>query len=936
MNFNIDIAIVVGFLIVNLAVGLYFGRGVNNIKDYALGGRNFNTNTLIATLVATWIGGSSLAIKVSESYNRGLYYISTGIFELLSFLIVAYILAPRMKEFLGSASIAEAMGRMYGKNVRIITAISGVVGTVGFISVQFKVSAGLFSYFTGIDALHTTLASAVIVIIYSSYSGIKAVTFTDIVQLFAFCIFVPGLALLVWGTLDAPTVILDTLNTNPNFDLSMILDPENAKFYSWIALLFFFLIPSLDPAAFQRIAMSKDIQQVQTLFSRSACIYIIIAICMYWIGILLLSSNQNLGTNQLISYTIQKYSYPGLIGLTLVGIIAMVMSTADSYINSSSVLISNDIFSQLNLKFVKGNEILIARVAAVIIGIVAIAPAIFFQGLLDLIIFTFSFYMPIVTPAFILGVLGFRSSGKSVIIGMCAGFITVLVISLSFESVNSIAPGVFANIFFLFSSHYFLRQPGGWVGVADKASFNNFIEQRKLNRKRFFKRITSFKFLEFCSKNSPVRDSNFTLTGIFIIIAVFSSMYSMPIEVRTQYSLIVEAIYHTVLFVAAVFLIYPVLPNYFRKNSFESIIWISGLFYTLIFVSCLLLIISNFEEFQLMIFLLSTVVLSMLVRWQLSLVLIISGIYLSIKFFEWFAGTNMDPDGFGTLQFKIMYTSLLVSSVLIAFFKPKQEHQEATEAKVDTLETEVLDLNEKVVHYSERISDQEKEIERLGATAQRIINNVNHELRLPVGNVMNFAEMLNDGLGKFNEQQLKSLSDEVYKNSNRLSSMIMNMLDLATLNAKKLELDKKMINLGELVEDRINNCRKIYLDDKKIDFVMKIHPEILILVDPNYMRQVVDNLVINAIKFSAEGVIRVELLKKGGLIEFTIKDNGIGIPKEELYDIFTPFKMGSNTESKAEGRGVGLALCKAAIEAHSGTITAESSGVGAVFRFVLK
>ena len=231
MNFNIDIAIVVGFLIVNLAVGLYFGRGVNSIKDYALGGRNFNTNTLIATLVATWIGGSSLAIKVSESYNRGLYYISTGIFELLSFLIVAYILAPRMKEFLGSASIAEAMGRMYGKNVRIITAISGVVGTVGFISVQFKVSAGLFSYFTGIDALHTTLVSAVIVIIYSSYSGIKAVTFTDIVQLFAFCIFVPGLALLVWGTLDAPTVILDTLNTNPNFDLSMILDPENAKFY---------------------------------------------------------------------------------------------------------------------------------------------------------------------------------------------------------------------------------------------------------------------------------------------------------------------------------------------------------------------------------------------------------------------------------------------------------------------------------------------------------------------------------------------------------------------------------------------------------------------------------------------------------------------------------------------------------------------------------
>ena len=54
------------------------------------------------------------------------------------------------------------------------------------------------------------------------------------------------------------------------------------------------------------------------------------------------------------------------------------------------------------------------------------------------------------------------------------------------------------------------------------------------------------------------------------------------------------------------------------------------------------------------------------------------------------------------------------------------------------------------------------------------------------------------------------------------------------------------------------------MEDKKIDFVMKIHSEVLILVDPNYMRQVVDNLTINTIKFSSEGVIRVELLKKGG------------------------------------------------------------------------
>ena len=63
MNFNIDIAIVVGFLIINLAVGLYFGRGVRNISDYALGGRNFSTGALVATIVSTWVSGQGNCMK---------------------------------------------------------------------------------------------------------------------------------------------------------------------------------------------------------------------------------------------------------------------------------------------------------------------------------------------------------------------------------------------------------------------------------------------------------------------------------------------------------------------------------------------------------------------------------------------------------------------------------------------------------------------------------------------------------------------------------------------------------------------------------------------------------------------------------------------------------------------------------------------------------
>jgi signal transduction histidine kinase len=289
----------------------------------------------------------------------------------------------------------------------------------------------------------------------------------------------------------------------------------------------------------------------------------------------------------------------------------------------------------------------------------------------------------------------------------------------------------------------------------------------------------------------------------------------------------------------------------------------------------------------------------------------------------------------GSPSFGAIYSCVLILATTVLFIKPKQEYIEETEAKVTHLDHEVLDLNAQVGHFHEKIYEKNKEIDRLGATAQRILNNVNHELRLPVGNVMNFAEMLNEGLGKFNEDQLKNLSDEVYKNSTRLSSMILNMLDLVNLDVKKVSLEKAKINFGELVNNRVQTCRNIYLQGKPLNFKLVIEPEIMISVDPNYMRQVVDNLVINAINFSDKGTIEVHVTRQNGILKFTIMDQGIGIPKEDLYDVFTPFKMGSNAESKAEGRGVGLALCKSVIDAHDGVIRADSKGKGAIFEFVL-
>ncbi len=96
MDFDLDIAIFLLFLIITLGVGIYHGRGIKTIEDYALGGRSFSTATLVATIVATCIGGGFFFSRITEIYKAGLYGILIVLSDALYFTFIAYFFAPRM------------------------------------------------------------------------------------------------------------------------------------------------------------------------------------------------------------------------------------------------------------------------------------------------------------------------------------------------------------------------------------------------------------------------------------------------------------------------------------------------------------------------------------------------------------------------------------------------------------------------------------------------------------------------------------------------------------------------------------------------------------------------------------------------------------------------------------------------------------------------
>ncbi|MEY3403641.1 MAG: hypothetical protein RLZZ86_3263, partial [Cyanobacteriota bacterium] len=297
MVWTIDHGIFILFLILNIIFGLKSSKGIKNIREYAIGDGSFNTSTIVATTVATWMCGETFFSTITETYQHGLYFLIPCILAfVMNFFIIGYFIAPRMTKFIGKLSIAEAMGDLYGPRVRLITTISGFIGVSGFIAVQLKITGIIVNYAFGLPETYGIIISGLIITLYSSLGGIKSVTFTDIVQLMTFCTIIPTLGFVVLNAVDSVDTLMSNLVTNPLFDYRKVFDFRESKSLYYLFLFCYIAIPAFNPAIFQRIAMAKNTTQVKYSFISAgfACFFIILII--YWISIILLFSRPDIVT----------------------------------------------------------------------------------------------------------------------------------------------------------------------------------------------------------------------------------------------------------------------------------------------------------------------------------------------------------------------------------------------------------------------------------------------------------------------------------------------------------------------------------------------------------------------------------------------------------------------------------------------------------------
>lgn len=152
---------------------------------------------------------------------------------------------------------------------------------IGGIAVQFKVFGNIFHYFLGMNPTYSIFLASTIVILYSSLGGIKAVTYTDIIQFVTFGFVIPLIGIILWNHISNTDISFSAAIENSHFDYKQVLDFSNPKFWSMITLIFYFIMTSTDPTSFQRISMGRNIVQVKKAWLIAAILFgiIIISTC---------------------------------------------------------------------------------------------------------------------------------------------------------------------------------------------------------------------------------------------------------------------------------------------------------------------------------------------------------------------------------------------------------------------------------------------------------------------------------------------------------------------------------------------------------------------------------------------------------------------------------------------------------------------------------
>ena len=247
-------------------------------------------------------------------------------------------------------------------------------------------------------------------------------------------------------------------------------------------------------------------------------------------------------------------------------------------------------------------------------------------------------------------------------------------------------------------------------------------------------------------------------------------------------------------------------------------------------------------------------------------------------------------------------------------------------------------LQRRIDEATKELRFSNRQLQRLDEAKNEFISMASHQLRTPLTSIKGYLDMMLEGdLGKISPTQ-RAVLREAFSSSERMVRLINDFLNVSRLQTGKFTIDKQSVDIAQILRDEVS-LLKVVADQRSVEMVLKVDKKIPSLaVDSEKIRQVMLNMIDNAIYYSnPHKKVVITLKSSGKMIEFSVKDSGIGVPKSEQANLFGKFFRGTNAKKRRpDGTGVGLFLAKKVILSHDGEMIFESEeGKGSTFGFKL-
>lgn len=463
---NIDHIILIAYLAALFLITFFASRRINNLDDYAVAGRQYPAWVIFATMSASLIGGGYTVGNAEMIYNVGIGFMFAMWGLGLREIAVALYVAPYIHKFRQAISIGDIMGEAYGgKPMKVCAGLFAAFLSAGIVGAQVTAIGYIFSGLMGVSQLTGALIGFGIIVAYTTIGGFKAVVWTDVLQ---FSILMIGLPATAFYGLYAAGGLTQVLQTIPADRLDVFTQFTPIAFISLFA--FYLFGETLAPPYIQRLLVGKDKKAVVRGAFWTGVVVIPLSVIVTLIALVTLAFNETLPVCsamiagcQILPYLIQNVLPLGVSSVVLAAMVAVIMSSADSFLNAASVTIVHDVVKPLGgNKISDKTELQLTRLFTLLTGIASIFFALSYENLVDGLLKVYGLWGPVILIPLIAAVRGYKTSvGKiSIVIltGLSVSMITdYLLVDLP---VSGILTGVIASSL-AFALIYFKMSPSG-------------------------------------------------------------------------------------------------------------------------------------------------------------------------------------------------------------------------------------------------------------------------------------------------------------------------------------------------------------------------------------------------------------------------------------------------------------------------------------------